>query len=267
MADFMRIKFEEMDDITSGNDKMATKTENAAGDVLKKFKSTTDSGALKNNVRVASEGMQMITDLISGTNKIVKEHTSGMLDFDKKLAQKANEIEVPQNFLAENSLKVSEYNYSLLEKLDGKSVNKGEAQKEAKDIDESVVTAEGLVNIKKKDTEEQKLDESTVIGKSVLGNIVKDETVAQEYDGTSSVQAKVLGDVNNGNVQVEQKIDESTVIGKSVLGNINGDSGAAAAAVKDYNSSVEQGKAIGEQMKDDEELVRPDFDELIPSDK
>lgn len=271
MAEFMRMKFEEMEDLATEDGKMGVQTSDAAAEVSKVFKPVTDGGGLQKNVKVAVDGMQKISDLIGGINKIVKQHTSDMLEYENTLAKKADDIEIPKDFLAENSLKVNEYNYSLVQKLDGKAVTEGKAQGEAKDIDESVVAAEGLVDITKQDTQEQKLDESTVIGKSVLGNIVKDETKAQELDGTSSVQAKSLGDVNNGNNQVEQKIDESTVIGRSVLGNINAESGAvAAAAVSDYNSSVEQEKERKEkeeQMKAEEELVRPDFDELIPSDK
>ena len=90
---------------------------------------------------------------------------------------------------------------------------------------------------------------------------------------TLNKNSYLYGSINNGNNQAEQAIDESTVIGRSVLGNVNGGSGAvAAAAVADYNASVELDKQEKEKMKEEqqkaeEELVRPDFEELIPSEK
>ncbi len=270
MGDFIRINFEDMDDVVEEHKKLEKGVEDSALSMIKDFSAVNQTGVMKQNVKVAAEGMDMIKQAIANTGKIIKQHTQAFYDYDLELAKKAEEIEIPQEFTNENSMEINKYNYSILEKVDGKAVTEGEAQGEAKDIDESVVAAKGLVDITKEDTQEQKLDESTVIGKSVLGNIVKDETKAQEYDETSSVQARVLGDVNNGNNQVEQELDESTVIGRSVLGNVNSQASTVAAAAADYSSSVEQEKerkAKEEQMKNEEELVRPDFDELIPSDK
>ena len=270
MGDFIRIDFDEMEDSIGAHNKLSNDVVNSSETMQKNFSAATNIGVLTKNVKVASEGMDMISEAIANTGKIIKQHTQSFYEYDKELANRANGIAIPQDFLNENAMEINKYNYSILNKIDGKSVNDGEAQGEAKDIDESVVAAQGLADITKDDTKEQKLDESTVIGKSVLGNIVKDETKAQEYDETSSVQARVLGDVNNGNNQVEQELDESTVIGRSVLGNVNSQAGVAAAAAADYSSSMEQEKerkVKEEQMKNEEELVRPDFDELIPSDK
>lgn len=272
-SDRLVLDDQEIDDLNMGLEKQANGVVAANDKFNKDFAVSVNSGLMGPSIKAISGQLNAITESISNINNSIKQYKTEMVNFDNEMSTKAESVEIPQDFVAENALEVNKYNRVLLEKLDGKSVNEGEAQGEAKDIDESVVAAQGLVDITKDDTKEQALDESTVIGRSTLGNIVKDETKEQAYDETSKVNAKALGDINNGNNQAEQTLDETTVIGRSVLGNVNGGSGAvAAAAVADYNASVELDKQEKEKMKEEqqkteEELVRPDFEELIPSEK
>ncbi len=259
MEGSIRINFDEMEDTVKQQDNLAKSVLDSNSQMKKDFSSATNMGVLSKNVDVAAEGMQMISEAIANTSKIIKTHTQEFYNYDKELARKAEEMEIPQDFLNENAMEINTYNYSILGKVDGRAVTEGQASKKPEEIDESVVAAQKLVDITGTQSKEEKYDESTIIGKSVLGNIAKDETKKQEYDDTSSIGAQALKDVNKGGVQTQQEYDDSTVIGKSVLGNINDMSTMSTVAAASSADVINTEKKKAEE----EELVKLDSDELM----
>ncbi len=248
---------DEMNQATSGFDRCSADIGTTGQGVPGQFSSATSVGFLTNSVSQISKQINSIASSLSNISGTIKKQSAQMFEYDRSMAQMADAIEIPKDFLAENSMEVNQYNMTLLGKIDGKSVNEGEQAKKFNEIDESTIAAEGLVNITKADTQKQEYDASSVIGKSVLGDISGNQTEAQTYDASSNVARSNVENINknqteeqtydasssvsksnlsniSGNQTEQQKLDETTTIGSSVLGNINKND---ATQQQDYDAS------------------------------
>ena len=225
---------EEFQAADAGLGRSSTGVGDVGAGIPSKFSGAVNSGLMGKSVSAISKEMSLISSSISNMRNIVKKHSNEMFTYDRTMAKIANDIDIPTDFLAENAMKVNEFNTSLLGKIDGRSVNEGEQAKEFKEIDDNTVSAEALKDISGNVTEQQDYDASSVIGKSVLGNIVKEETEEKEYDDSSSVQTGALSDISSEATQ-KQELDESTVLGKSILGSVNT---ASDTDKKEYDANV-----------------------------
>lgn len=213
---------DELATATSGFDRCASDIGSTGEGVPGAFSSATSVGLLNKSVSQITQQITAIASSLSNVSGIVKKHSAQMFEYDRTMAKMAEDIEIPQDFLANNSMEVNEYNVTLLGKIDGKSVNRGSEAKEFNEIDDSTVAAEGLVNIKKDDTQKQEYDSSSIIGKSVLGNISGNQTQAQNYDDSSSVSRGNMENINKNQTE-QQTYDDSSIVNKSNLSNISGD--------------------------------------------
>ncbi len=223
MSNVIRMNFDQMNDIIAAQEKCENNIVETARDFDKSFKKHTNAGALVNSVRVEKQGLATIASAISGMNRVIRNHTENMKNFDEAVARKADEIEIPQDFLNENATKINTYNQSILAKIDGRSVNEGVTATAFNEIDESAIAAEGLLDITKQATQQQKYDEtSSVSHNNNMKDITSDKTQQEQKISEDSIIGKsILGDINKGDNQQQQNIDESSVIGKSMLGNIS----------------------------------------------
>ena len=223
MANVIRMNFDQMDDIIASHNKTANGVEETGEGFHKDFKNHLEAGVLTNSIRVGEEGMATIFQAIDNTSKIMRKHTEDMKEYDLALAKKASELAIPQDFLNENATSINTYNRSILAKIDGRSVNEGKASTAFNEIDESAIAAEGLLDITKQATQQQKYDEtSSVSHNNNMKDITSDKTQQEQKISEDSIIGKsVLGDINKGDNQQQQNIDESSVIGKSMLGNIS----------------------------------------------
>ena len=162
MSNVIRMNFDQMNDIIAAQEKCENNIVETARDFDKSFKKHTNAGALVNSVRVEKQGLATIASAISGMNRVIRNHTENMKNFDEAVARKADEIEIPQDFLNENATKINTYNQSILAKIDGRSVNEGVTATAFNEIDESAIAAEGLLDITKQATQQQR---HTCIGK------------------------------------------------------------------------------------------------------
>ena len=181
----------------------STNVSSASSGVPGKFSGATNSNMMNKSVGEVTKQLNLIGTSISGVQGIISKHSSEMFGYDRIMAKLADDIEIPTDFLANNSMEINTFNRSLLEKTDGTSVNEGQADHGFRDIDDSTISAEGLHDMGDDQTKEQKYDESSVIGKSILGNISNEGSQEQEYDDDSAVQKGVISDIS-GNTTQEQ---------------------------------------------------------------
>ena len=257
----------------------------AAGTGMKgKFAPATSSGLMTKQVGTVSKQMHAISSSMSNIQSIVNKHSNQMFEFDSTMAKKANDIEIPTDFLANNSIEVNQYNRFLLGKIDGRSVNEGEKAQEFNEIDEYKISAENLTNISGNVTELQNYDSSSVIGRSILGKIDGDVTQLQNYDDSSQVQkdriVNISGDVtqeqeydSSSNIQKgamqdirgqdsqKLEVDESTVIGRSVLGGVN--TVAPASRLEKDNNATSIASINLTSVKDHKKSDDEDFKNLL----
>lgn len=211
-------------DKMSERSKQASNYEKQVGEYLDQFIAKTKNMKMGAEVRQKlSTQMKGIKNQIDAWANSTISYTNQISDGDIELANKLeNELKPPKNFLKEDATKVNEYEKILVGKIDGRSVNEGEAAKPANEIDESVVKAEGLMSILGAQAKEEKYDDSSIIqGESILGNINGDVTQEQEYDDTVNVNKSALRDITKNATEQQELSTESSISGESILGNIN----------------------------------------------
>ena len=222
--DNLVINPDEMNSAVSSYNQLASRVGEAKGSVSSGFTGMRDAGFFSNGLKEISKQLGAISKTLGNVGKSISNQTSGMLELDAALAQKASEIEIPQDFVANNSMALNEYNKSLLEKLDGKSVNEGkDTTDKPEEVGESVMGGMlELTDITKAPLEQQELKDNLEGNKQGLDNINKaGGTDMQNVDDSKSFAKEQLTNINNGGGTAKQEVDSSTVVNKEELVNIN----------------------------------------------
>lgn len=290
--DVLRMKEEEFEVFTSGLQKNSTGFSSTESQYKKDFQNLVNTGLTGDSVGKIGNQMVAITNSISNVRNIIQKHSNQMFSFDRSVAKKIEDIDIPQDFVANDASSINYYTQTLLGKIDGQSVNEGHESHMFKEIDDSVVNAEKLTDIRGTDSKEEKYDaRSSISSQSILGNISGDTTQEQHYDSSSSVSKAAMENIS-GNVTEQQHYDETSVVGKSILGDItsgatqkrdyeDGTGGMSVAALGDitskesrqvsfddlhneFTSSVNNGfaaanvgtKEVHDREKEDETIVR-----------
>lgn len=198
------------------------KSSETRDNVGKNLRGMTDAGVGTKPSKAVQTQLNIIGEKTERIGKMVVKHTHDVFDFDRSMAKVVSELEMPKDFLAENVVEVNQYNRTLLGKIDGdKTVGEGEEAQEFSEIDESVIAAEGLVDITGENAKEEEYDDDSAIkGQSKLGNIKKGETEEEEYDDSSSVKQSGLRNIVNAGTTQQELNAESSIQGQSNLGNI-----------------------------------------------
>lgn len=205
---------DEMKGTVSGLDKCYTNTESAVKSVPAKFSNLKSSGLFDTGISAISKQLSGLTSSIFNVKNIVQKHSTQIFELDRQMAKQAEKIEIPQDFVKNDSMKTNTFNQTILEKLDGKAVTLGQGLTNIDEIANSTVTAQTLTNIaKNNDVEQKNLDDKTTINKKVVTNI---------NDGTSgdvktitdqtNVTEKHLADINKESGLNEQALADNTTI-------------------------------------------------------
>ena len=101
---------------------------------------------------------------IGQVSKMVNEHTNEIRGVDEQGVKEVEQILVPQDFVANNSMQINEFNKSILEKIDGKHVDSSAAEGQVEGVGESIVDKV-----------------------QTLDDVTKGATVAQTYDDRVNV--------------------------------------------------------------------------------
>ena len=224
---------------------MFDKSDDCRNKTKSDYQGYTNHGLLTNTMKEIDKSVSSVSNLAAKAAQSFYKHGNEMFDFDRKSAVEIETLNIPQDFVGNNSMEINYYNASILSKIDGKSVNDGKSTNEQEYDDSSAVAAESLFDMNKnKITEENEYDDTTIIGKSILGKVdggttnQKDlddstsigntnlkqvqggQTNAQNYNDSISINNVNVGNVNNTSNDDEKKqgFDESTIVGESILG-------------------------------------------------
>ena len=214
---------DEMKGTVSGLDKCYTNTESAVKSVPAKFSNLKSSGLFDSGISAISKQLSGLTSSIFNVKNIVQKHSTQIFELDRQMAKQAEKIEIPQDFVKNNSMQTNTFNQTILEKLDGKAVTSGQGLTNVDEIANSTVTAQTLTNITKNNDMEQKhLDDSSIINKQMVTNI-NDGTSGDVKTITDStnVTEKHLTDINNENGLTEQTLNDNTTIMSRNLTDMN----------------------------------------------
>ena len=215
--DNLVINPDEMNTAISGYNQLAARIGQAKSSVGSGFTGMRDAGFFSNGLKEMSKQLGAISKTVGNVGKSMSKQTSGMLELDAALAKKASEIEIPQDFVANNSMAMNEYNKSLLEKLDGKSVNEGAATTEKPaEVEDSIMKGKlQLDDITSAALGQQALQDNLEGSKQQLDNInhAGGEEM-QNVDDTRTFDKEQLSNINNGAGTDKQQIDGSTTVNK-----------------------------------------------------
>ena len=98
MANEIVISEEEFDNISTTLYKSSSKTSYASQRLNGDFEGAVNSGLLGNSISVISRQMGLISKSMSNVQSIISEHSEQVLSFDRKLADKINEILIDHMF-------------------------------------------------------------------------------------------------------------------------------------------------------------------------
>lgn len=241
---------EEMEIAVSGLDKCYLDTESTSKAIPNKFSNVAKTGLFDLGISTINRQINGITTSIFNVKNIVKKHSGEMFNMDRKMAEIAEDIEIPQDFVSNDSRSENTFNQIILDKIDGKSVNTGQNTTKVEENFNSVVTKENLQNISNSQTlkeesyndqtainkqnlnnidnnrtlEEQRLNDATNIAKEALNNINKAQDLNEvKINENSTIKSQILNNINNLKDMTTQELDSNTNINKTVLENINND--------------------------------------------
>jgi hypothetical protein len=215
------INSESMLDAANSAGRVSTQITDAGSSMKTDFSKTSKLNG--GSVSEISKQLSILGSSTSSWQNIVTSNVNQGLDFDSRMSDVANDIEVPLDYTTNNAMDTNKYNAVFIAKMDGKSVDEGKETEKTEEIDDSTVAAKGLTNINDDQTKEQDYDDSTTIrGESILGNINGNQTEKQDYDDSTSVGNKKLKDISGDQTQ-EQEYDDNSVVRSKNLQNISGD--------------------------------------------
>ena len=216
-------------------------THDYASGSFKGAKETNLGGQIASNIQGQ---IGSIGNSIGQLSNMVNEQTDTIRRGDMQGAKDVLQIEIPQDFVANNAMKINEFDKSILEKIDGKHVKATEAEEQIEADDESVI--------------DDKID--------TFDDVTTEATEKRDYDGRVSInEQQELANINNPDGTDEQKLDDSTIIeGQEEMANINNGEGLQEQELDDSTiiedvglESIANVDAVGEQ-----ELDEDGFDDL-----
>ena len=192
------IKEDEVGDTTYSLGRAEQSIEDTKRDFPYQFRGMKESGLFATGVDKINKQMENITNTIFNVKEKIRRHSNEVFDMERMYDKRAQEIDIPQDFVKNDSKQVNTIDDIYLSKNDGRSVNNGE------DID--------IIN----NLEEYDLN------KQNLGSIVSNNEVKEEkYDSSSSLEHKQLDNINNDKDTEEINHDDKTVIENEELKMIN----------------------------------------------
>ena len=183
-------------------------------------------GIATNSVGTISRQMSAISNSMNNVGQTLNTQASQMFEYDATMASRAEEIEIPNDFMADNQTKISEYNKSLLEKLDGKTVNAGGTTEPKYKDAGTTVESETVRDIDHASADLTDADKNQNL--SSESQTVRDinhasaDLVNADKNQNLSSQSQTVRDINHASANLtDAEKNQTTVIGSSILGNID----------------------------------------------
>lgn len=217
------------------------------------FAGAVNVGLLGNSVGILSNQMNSISNSIGNVRNLIDQYSTQMVTFDKEIANKINEIEIPQDFIANNSSQANSYVQFLVSKIDGVSVNNGETTQSINEIDESGINKENLEAMNGDGTVEQNYDDRINIASQVdLSNIIGE--TAHEYNeiADSSINETNIHDISNEETEKQDYDDSSKISNKEELNDMASD---YVQFFDDFDDNLDIEEQKNENINNNQEII------------
>jgi len=178
---YINVDENEINDITNHLNKSQTNLTNLGDTTKNTFRSMTNTNLFGNGISKIAKQVSSVSGSVRRMNNAIKKKSHEMIALDDSLAEKAEMIDVPMDFVTNNSIRSHIFDGITLNKNDGKNVK-----------DDNTLTETNLAF----------KDETT---HTTMGNIEKEERTfdnikLREYKD----KRKILGNINN-NTQTETR--------------------------------------------------------------
>lgn len=213
-----------MQNTVRGLDKCFVDGDATGSGIPANFAGMSNAGMFDMGISTINQQVNSITNSIFNVKNIVNKHSNEMFDMDRGMARAARNIEIPQDFVTNETNQVNTFNSYLLEKMDGKSVNVGsELGTIAPVADSGIQKMETLKDIINDNVvEQEKIDENTGIIKENLGKIDNEQdTMEQKVREATGIVGQVLSDISKKSATEEKELDSTNSVLKADLFDFN----------------------------------------------
>lgn len=219
----LSMREEEMEEAVVGLNKIYTDGDNADKSIPTNFSGMKKSGLFDVGINTINKQLNSINTSIFNVKSMINNHSTEMFNMDRQLANIANKIAIPQDFVKNNSMQANIVKNVALEKTDGKTVNDGQATSSVNMEDNTIINAQSLGSIVSNLTpEEERLNTATAINRQGVNNINNNQGLtSQDIDTASDIAREALGNINKNQTLSEQSINGDTNITYATLNDIN----------------------------------------------
>lgn len=219
----LSMREEEMEEAVVGLNKIYADGDNVDKSIPSNFSGVKKSGLFDVGINTINKQLNSINTSIFNVKSMINNHSTKMFNMDRQLANIANKIAVPQDFVKNNSMQANIVKNVALEKTDGKTVNDGQATSSVNMEDNTIINAQSLGSIVSNLTpEEERLNTATAINRQGVNNINNNQGLtSQDIDVASNIAREALGNINKSQTLSEQSINGDTNITYATLNDIN----------------------------------------------
>jgi len=210
---------EEMEVAVRDMEKCYNGMDTTSSEVPQKFSNLKSAGLFDMGINTISNQLNSLTTSIFNVKNVVNKRSNEMFNMDRKMAKIAEKIEIPQDFVKNNSMQANTFNQVLLEKLDGRTVNEGQELKPIDEVADSIVKNRVLGDITSNLTpKEEHIDTTTSINKENMNNINKSQDLNQQnIDEKTKITKTLINNINNMQDLLRQELEKNTNINKQNL--------------------------------------------------
>lgn len=184
-----------------------------------------NTGLVDNAIDTVQDQMDSLSGALLNVKNIVQKHSTQMFEMDRQLAKVASNIEIPQDFVKNDTMKTNSFDQMLIEKMDGQSVNNGADLRDTKPLDESSVAGVSLGNIKNGNkNDEQVYDETMTVQKENLNTISKDSNLDEKkLDDSTGISSVAVKNINKSETLDSKELNDASNIVRTNLHQLNSD--------------------------------------------
>ena len=240
------------------------------------FSSITNTGLFGTGLNKLSKQIDSVSNSIHNVQNTIRLQTEKITSSEREFVRRAEELEIPQDFVKNDSRKVNSLSDIKLNKDDGKQI-KTSSVSSSDEIDDYDLKSIKIGNINNDNEQPQRylkdftfgnetnlkditsdyeqsqseIGDDTLVSSSSLEDISNSETQENEFDDNYSEHLKNLDSINSQNYNDEKVLDESSYNGIS-MENIE-------SVLKENMNSVLNN--IGETQKELNNLSHQDSDD------
>ena len=259
MSKIFSINEEEMNDATKRLNQMQNLINESVNSMSNSLKNLNSTGLF--DISPIEKGIKGCSQSIENTRIKMNHFTDSISRRENMMRGKAEEIEVPKDFIKNDDMPYNEISDIKLSKEDGEGINKNNGQEKVEAVVISGVEKENLESIKKEDTNKVEEINGSTVEKEGLNDIRKDDTEKAEDIDESQIEKENLEKVGTRKTE-EVKADMNSSINKKTLSDLTssggslGSYGTGSSQSTSTSTSSSTNNTLNKKDDEDEEFMK-----------